>query len=88
LPDNLKKVNNPILAQGEATGHHHLLVKETENQFDVLEDAQGNKYLNVFSPTELTHQEHKTITIEKGMYWISREQEYDYFSLQSKRVQD
>ena len=88
LPDNLKKTNNPILAYGEATGHHHKLVKEYEAQFDVLEDNVGNKYLQINSPTQLTHQEHKTITIEKGMYFISNEREYDYFALEAKKVVD
>jgi len=88
LPKNLKKINNPILAYGEATGHHHKLVKEREDQFDILEDNSGNKYLQLKDPTQLTHQEHKPITIEKGLYFISHEREYDYFAKETKRVVD
>lgn len=87
LPNNLKKVGN-ILAYGEATGHHHKLLERIDNQFEVLEDIQGNKYLKINEPTELTHQEHKTITIEKGLYWIRNEREYNYFEQAVMRVQD
>jgi hypothetical protein len=88
FPKNLKRINNPILAYGEATGHHHKLVKEAENQFSVLEDNAGNKYLQINEPTDLVHQEHKTITIEKGLYFISHEREYNYFELERQLVVD
>jgi hypothetical protein len=88
LPVGLKKIDNPILAYGEATGHHHKLVKEREQQFDIFEDSLGNKYLQINEPTDLVHEEHKKITIEKGFYFIDHEQEYNYFELQSNRVQD
>jgi hypothetical protein len=88
LPENLKKINNPILAYGEATGHNHLLVAERENQFEIMEDLAGNRYLQVNEPTRLTHQEHKEITIEKGLYWVRNEREYNYFENATKRVVD
>ena len=87
LPDNLKKVSN-VLATGEATGHKHQLLERTEGQFSVLEDSQGRKYLEINQPTDLVHEEHKTITIEKGLYFVDNEQEYDYFAEQTNRVQD
>lgn len=88
IPDGLKETNNPILAYGEATGHHHRLLERTQNQFMVLEDSVGNKYLKIEQPTELIHEEHDQITIEKGIYFVIHEREYNYFELESKRVQD
>ena len=88
FPNNLKIIKDCILARGEQTGHHHKLVKEYESQFDVLEDEQGNKYLQINKPTDLIHQEHKTITIENGLYFVSHEREYNYFELMTKRVID
>jgi len=88
LPANLKKVDNPILAYGEATGHHHKLLERTANQFEVLEDSQGDRYLKINQPTDLVHEEHKTITIKKGLYWVRNEREYNYFEMAVARVQD
>lgn len=88
LPDNLKIVKSPILAYGEATGHKHQLLERTANQFSVLEDSAGNTYLKIGQPTDLIHEEHKTITIEKGLYFISHEREYNYFENSVMRVQD
>ena len=88
LPKNLKEIKNNILAYGEATGHGHILIAEPEITFRVLEDKRGEKYLDIRKPTQLTHQEHKTITIERGFYFISHEKEYDYTAEELKRVKD
>lgn len=88
LPKGLRVINSPIIKEGEATGHHHKLVKEYNGQFDVLEDLAGQKYLQINEPTDLTHQEHKTITIERGLYFISHEREYNYFELEARKVVD
>ena len=73
---------------GEATGHHHTLTKTKENQFNLLEDAQGNKYILILDRTELTHQEHDTITLEPGKYQMTIEREFDYFLEKINEVKD
>lgn len=88
LPENLKIIKNPVLAYGETTGHKHQLLERTENQFQVLEDSAGNTYLQINQPTDLIHEEHKTITIEKGLYFVVHEREYNYFELDVARAQD
>lgn len=88
LPQKLKVIKSSILALGENTGHKHQLLEVVENQFLVLEDEKGNKYLNINQPTDLVHEEHKTITIQPGFYWMQNEREYDYFTLEVNRVQD
>jgi hypothetical protein len=88
LPSNLKTLKTNVLAYGEQTGHKHQLLEKTENQFDILEDEKGQMYLNIKQPTDLVHEEHKTITIEKGLYFISHEREYDYATEELKRVAD
>ena len=87
IPKTAKKLNTLTLALGEATGHHHTLVKERENLIEVFED-EGGKYFKVGQPTPLIHQEHKTITIEKGIYFIEIEQERDPFTEQINKVKD
>jgi len=88
LPENLKEIKNPVLAYGEVTGHKHQLLERTANQFRVLEDSAGNKYLDINQPTDLVHEEHNTITIEKGLYFVGHEREYNYFELQTNKVID
>jgi len=91
LPKGLKKVKSNVLAYGEATGHKHRLLEilpQTENQFEILEDDKGNKYLDIKHPTDLVHEEHKKLTIDRGLYFIKNEKEYNYFEEETARVID
>lgn len=90
LPTGLKKMdidkdNGFILAFGEVTFHHHKIVGD---RLEIFQDSEGRHYLKVGSPSELTHQEHKTITILPGIYKQHQEQEFDYWSLSVQRVID
>ncbi len=92
IPDNLKKVYKGqkfVLAEGEKTGHKHVLVLDKPNTaFEILQDNQGRHILKLEKDAKLSHQEHKTITIEKGMYLVQNEKEYNYFQKEIQRVQD
>lgn len=60
-----------ILAEGEATGHHHAVSDVACHLFG------GDKpVLVVDAPSLLTHQEHGTIEIEPGTYWVVKQREY------------
>ena len=70
-----------ILAEGEATGHHHSVDSAVCDLFG------GDKpVLVVRENTTLTHQEHGTIEIEPGTYWVVRQREYTPEAI--RRVQD
>ena len=71
-----------ILARGEATGHHHSVDTLTANLFSVNDGL----VLVVAEPTTLDHQEHGTIEIMPGIYWIVRQREYHRSEV--RRVQD
>jgi hypothetical protein len=80
-----KKLNHLVLAQGEATGHHHTITMGDAT----LYEHEGTLFLRVESDAaELTHQEHKTITLPKGNYEIKRVREYDHFAEEARKVQD
>lgn len=72
-----KKVIEPrdgrlVLAEGEATGHAHTVCAERATLFGVDE----RMLLVVDEQTELTHQEHATIEVAPGSYWVVRQREY------------
>ena len=72
-----------ILAYGEATGHHHQL-----QGCCALLALNGRRWITVDEPTELTHQEHHTLTILPGTYEILEERTFDYFENSIKKVID
>src|SRR5712664_3331510 len=71
LPEGLTPRPGNVIVEGEATGHIHRL---SEGQ--VLQDAQGNLYLEVLAATQVVHQEHHPIHLAPGYYQITRQQEY------------
>ena len=86
LPQGLTKLDTKILAEGEATGHQHRLTSKTVQVF--RDDANQQKYLSLEEPTQLVHEEHKPITIEKGTYVVIQEREFDPFADYIRRVAD
>ena len=74
-----------ILAEGEATGHHHTITDEGCKLFEL----KGELYLEVTAPeVVVTHEEHKAIPIPTGIYKVGRVQEYDYFAEMARQVRD
>ena len=73
-----------ILAEGEATGHHHR-IKGPKIR---LYNDNGTRYLDAPRGGVLTHPEHKEITVEPGIYIEIREREFDYFQNDIRRVVD
>ena len=78
-----EKKDKYIVAYGEATGHHHQLQSVVS-----LASFGISRWLEVFEPTELTHQEHHTLTILPGVYEILEERTFDYFENSIKKVID
>jgi len=59
------------LALGEATGHHHTLTAGT-----VYGELDGQQWIVLDEPTELTHQEHDTLDIPVGVHEVRIQREY------------
>ncbi len=99
LPANLKPVkHNGIfkLAESEITGHIHRLKTKVKEDLEILQDAQGNYYLEVKQPIEIEHYdtigrkqaEHDTLTIEPATYIVRHERNFNPFEQEIKRVSD
>ena len=60
------------LVSGETTGHSHKL----NGDFDLYRDETQAMYFEVKTKAKVTHEEHKTINLEKGKYALIRQREY------------
>lgn len=77
---SLKTAKRFVLAEGEATGHAHVL--EAEKDVEMFE-ADGRLYLRVGEGgARVTHEEHGTVTLPPGDYIATTQKEYDPANVQ------
>lgn len=81
IPLKAKVSNNFVLAEGK-TGHKHLL---SGKSVQVLEFGD-KKFINAKSEAKISHDEHKAITLPKGLYEVVIQREYD--PVAERKVQD
>jgi len=91
LPKGLefKKTNkDTIVAYGEKSGHKHTLTVQDRKEvsYEIAKTEQGF-YLLTESQIELTHNQHKTQKIDKGIWFIGKQFEYDEIE-KLKQVRD
>lgn len=72
-----------ILAEGSTTGHSHVLTAKME-----IYKYKGGTYLFLREDGKLTHEEHKTIVLPKGNYFVGKERMMDHFAKAVKKVVD
>jgi len=80
VPDGLVEVPREngriILAEGEETGHLHM-IESPEALFSAEDlDSIELRFLQVEAEVELVHPEHDTIMLEPGAYEVRRQREY------------
>ena len=62
-----------ILAYGEATGHHHsVAVADGE----LVETEAHEVFLRIMRATTIDHQEHGSLALDRGVYKVTIQQEY------------
>lgn len=71
IPGVVKKLDRKWLFEGEATGHAHRI-----DIGDLFETKDGELYLKVGELTRVSHEEHKTVTIPKGVYRVIQKRQY------------
>lgn len=72
-----------VVAHGES-GHSHVVEDDEAELIQIGEKM----LLSLTNKATLTHEEHKPITLEPGIWEIGRIQEFDYFQMMSRQVQD
>ena len=73
-----------VLAEGEVTGHAHVIEDDEAELIQIGE----RMLLRLGQSAIVTHEEHKPITLEPGLYEIGRVAEYDYFAKMVRNVAD
>lgn len=72
-----------VLAEGEVTGHIHVV----EDNIELFEEDE-TLFINSKDEFIVTHEEHKPVTVKKGTYKIGIVQEFDHFAEEAKNVVD
>ena len=91
IPKSARKLtadqHRNILAEGEATGHAHRVVGLVDvfRQNNALAE---DIFMSVPKRITIQHEEHKALTLEAGMYHVSRVREYDHFAEEARIVRD
>jgi hypothetical protein len=62
-----------VLAEGEVTGHHHVLEGPKVQVLDAAEQV----FARIMAPATLDHPEHGAITVPPGEYRVVRQREYE-----------
>ncbi len=81
----LAQTDNFVAQEGETTGHMHRI--KSDNPFKVY--GLGDRVMYVLeAPAEISHEEHRTLTFEPGIYEKEQEQEENAQSGLIQRVID
>jgi hypothetical protein len=77
-----------IIMEGEAAGHNHVIDTDKAALWVLEKGGAARKYLKVAELVTIYHDEHKPLLISAGIYEIGRIQEYDYFTMLERIVND
>lgn len=90
IPEGLKRKKDFVLADGEVTGHKHQIdLKDVEaDMIEVYEGKDGMLFVRAKQDVKVKHEEHKEITIPKGIWRVRKVKEYDHMLEESREVRD
>lgn len=80
-----KDKNKTVLAYGEVTGHSHAIADKAELYAD---DTRRFLEVCLAKGAALSHEEHATITLPKGIYEVRIQKQWDYMKQLSQQVRD
>jgi hypothetical protein len=88
---NTKRHDNPVIAQGEITGHAHKTTTPPMSELDSVVDEAGDIWVrNQKGPITIGHEEHSAVELPANQWIrITRQREYDPGSeAKQRRVAD
>jgi len=81
-----KMEENVVVAEGETTGHLHIVKVKDKADVEIAQDENGYYFKVNSGEAVITHPEHPEITFGHGLWFVGRQFEYD--ELEEKRVLD
>lgn len=75
-----------VLAEGEVTGHMHV-IQELEGT-ELYQLSGDELLLHLEKESQLVHDDHKAATIPPGDYVVRKVREYDHFEEEARAVAD
>lgn len=72
VPDGAAPRAGRVLFRGEATGHAHVV-----DVGELFETRDGLLYLRTSKLASVSHEEHKTVTLQPGIYLVSQKRQLD-----------
>lgn len=84
----VSKGKSYVLAYGEQTGHKHLLTASPQDTAFEVREKDGELTFVLGKMGQLTHEEHKQLTVSPGTYRVVHEREYNHFQHAVRRVVD
>jgi hypothetical protein len=88
-PEKFIATGNTVVQEGEKTGHAHRLGGNAQTEIFANLDNPDERYVAVFDgEATLSHEEHKPVTIEEGLYKVVIEREFDPTTEVVRRVYD
>lgn len=89
LPAEAKKVEAKprgyVLAEGEVTGHAHVIDRVADIEFV---EKDGMFFIKNKKPVTVRHEEHKPVTVPAGTWRVRGVREFDHFAEEARRVID
>ena len=92
IPAGAKKVprknGRVVLAEGEQTGHQHVVDDAIDRELAELLEMDGKRYLDVKDTLTVVHEEHGPVVLEPGVYEVGIVREFDPFAEAVRQVRD
>ena len=80
-----KKLNHLVLQQSDVSGHSH---KVAGKAVLYSTEKEAEFFLDVLEKSKVIHEEHKSLSIPKGKYFVYGVRELDHFEEEIGRVRD
>lgn len=89
LPDGLKLKKTRVLAEGEVTGHHHMLQGASASVEVYEQEGTDELIMQVFGDdVSVVHQEHAEVELMPGDYRVFVQEEHDPLEQEMRKVAD
>ena len=85
-PKKGRKIQTPVLAYGEVTGHAHRIASPSISQCESVVDENGDIFIKSQTEIVVDHDEHGPVTLVPDTWFcVTRQREYDPLAAEKER---